>query len=229
VYGLDEANSDYFILAQKRGYVRQVKPSQTPATGAGTDASFTLVYPAALFNLSGGITSDCGDGGAPVPDAFVVVSSAKEKFSSSTRTDGSGAYSFQNLPQSDDYRFVVVPGGSLQVYVDSPMGVTSGTIASGTATKDVELPCGGQIRGAITWTGTGTAYVLLYTAGNEFVDFTTADTSSGEYTFTGLADGTYKVLAFASGNTPKWYNGIAGIADADDVAAGAVNINITLD
>jgi len=227
VYGLDATKSDYIILAQKRGYVRQVKTLQQPATGAGTEVNFTLVYPAAVFDLSGFITSDC-DGTPSVVDAFVVVSSETEKFFTSTRTGNDGAYSFQNLPQANDYRFVVVPGGSLQVYVDSPMTVTSGTIVSGTATKDVTLPCGSEISGAITWTGTSAAYVLLYTAGNEFVDFTTVDTSGGTYTFTGLTAGNYKVLAFASGNTPEWYNGKSGIADADQVSAGNSGINIDL-
>jgi len=227
VYGLDATKSDYIILAQKRGYVRQVKVGQLPAIGAGTAADFTLVYPAALFDLSGVITSDCGDGGTPVTNALVVVSSTTAKFFSSTRTDGSGAYSFQNLPQASDYRFVIVPGGSLQVHVET--GLDYLTNGATEYTHDVTLPCGSEISGAITWTGTGTAYVLLYTAGNEFVDFTTVDVSGGTYTFAGLADGTYKVLAFASGNTPKWYDGETGIVDADPVTVpGAVDIDITL-
>ena len=222
VYGLDDANSDYIILAQKRGYVRQVKPTQTPATGAGTVVDFTLAYPAALFDLSGVITSDCGDGGTPVTNALVVVSSTTAKFFSSTRTDGSGAYSFQNLPQADHYRFVIVPVGSLQVYVETGIKFDATTV------KSITLPCGSEISGTIIWTGTGTAYVLLYTAGDEFVDFTTVDASGGTYTFTGLADGDYKVLAFASGNTPEWYNGKAGIDNADSVSAGSTGKNIDL-
>ena len=229
VYGLDGTKSDYIILAQKQGYVRQIRVDQTPDTGAGTEANFTLVHPAALFDLSGVITSDC-DLTPPVANALVVVSSASETFSSSTSTDDSGVYSFHNLPQAADYRFVVVPGGNLQVYVNpSPMDVTDGSITEGAAVKDVILPCGSEISGAITWTGTGTASVLLYTEDNEFVDFTTVDaTSGGAYTFTGLTSGNYKVLAVASGNTAQWYDGQAGIVDATPVSAGSPGIDIDL-
>ena len=221
VYGLDASQSDYLILAQKRGYVRQVKTFQQPATGAGTDASFTLAYPAALFDLSGVITSDC-DGNPPVPGALVVVSSASEKFFSSTTTNALGAYNFSNLPQAADYRLVVVPGGSLQVHVET------GLSYSATTEKDIILPCGSEISGMVTWTGTTPAYVLMYTAANEFVDFAVLDTSPGTYAFTGLAAGNYKLLAISAGNTPEWYNSQTGIGTATEVSAGATGIDIDL-
>ena len=222
VYGLDELQDDYIILAQKRGYVRQVKAGKTPATGGGAVVDFALEPPAALFNLSGVITSDCAET-PPVINALVVVSSATAKFFNSTRTDESGAYSFQDLPQADDYRFVIVPVGSLQVYVETGINFDATTV------KSVTLPCGSEISGTIAWTGTSTAYVLLYTAVGEFVDFTTSDAGGdGTYTFTGLTDGNYKVLAFASGNTPEWYNSKTGIDTADSVSAGNSGINIDL-
>jgi len=223
VYGLDSNYSDYIILAQKRGYVRQVKTRQAPTTREGTEANFTLVHPAALFDLSGIITTDATDH-PPVTGALVVVSSATEDFFSSTRTGNNGAYSFQDLPQANDYRFVVVPGSSLQVHVETGVNFTGAT----EFTKNVTLPCGSEISGTITWTGTSTAYVLLYTADNKFVDFTNVDASGGTYTFTGLTAVNYKVLAFAPGNTPEWYNGKAGIGTADSVSAGSPGINIDL-
>ena len=220
VYGLD-ASSSYIIMAQKRGYERQVITAQ-PAEGAGTEVNFTLIHPAQTFNLNGAVTSDC-DGSAV--DAHVMVSSNSKKFFARTRTDVNGDYSLTNLPQADDYRFMVIPKGSLQPYVESGLDFSAVT---GDVVKDVVLPCGSEISGTVTWSGGGTAYVFLYTGENKFVDFTTVDTSGGTYTFTGLADGDYKVLAVAGGNTPEWYNDQATMAGADLVAAGSSDVHIDL-
>ena len=217
VYGLDDTLT-YTIMAQKRGYVRTVLTNQTPSA---TPVDITLNRPAALFDLSGAISRQCD--GNPVVDALVVVSSDAKHFFAATTTGQDGAYSFADLPQSNDYRFVVVPGGDLQVHVETGLNFTGDT------TKDVTLPCGTTISGTVTWNGTGTAYVFLYTATNGFVDYTSVAASGGSYTFNGLTVGSkYKVLAVASGNTPEWYNGRGGIAAADLVDAGATDVIINM-
>jgi hypothetical protein len=229
IYGLDDTMSDYTLLAQKKGYEREVAVNQTPATGNGTTVNFTLKKPAALFDLSGTISSGC-EGNPPVVDALVVVSCDIDgkTFFSSTRTAIDGSYSFKDLPQDDTYQFMVVPTGGLQVYVDDPMVVSEGSIASGTATKDVALPCGNKISGTVTWSGNGPAYVLLYTDANGFVDFTTVAASGGTYSFSGLADGNYKVLAFVTGGALEWYDSQSSIGSADPVTAGGTaDINMT--
>jgi len=220
IYGLDSAQSDYLILAQKPGFDRQSKTAQTPAV-SGTAVSFSLTRPASLFGLSGTITSSCG---GAIADAFVLVSSVNKNFFATAITNASGQYSFTNLPQANDYRFVVVPGGSLRVQVETGLNYTGNT----TFTKDVILPCGSTITGNVTRNGTATIYVFLYTADNTFVAFTAAD-GSGNYTFNGLTNATtYKILAVSSGNTPKWYDGQTAIGSATAVAAGDSGKNITL-
>jgi len=221
VYGLDVSNT-YIIMAQKRGYERQVTTAQ-PAEGVGTEVDFTLIHPAQTFNLSGTVTSDC-DGGSAV-DAHVMVSSNSKKFFARTSTDVNGDYSLTNLPQADDYRFMVIPQGSLQPHVETGLDFSA---ATGDVDKDVVLPCGSEISGTVTWSGGNTAYVFLYTGGNKFVNFTTVNTSGGIYTFTGLTAGNYKVLSIAGGNTPEWYNDQATMADADLVAAGRSDVHIDL-
>ncbi|MBN1380500.1 MAG: carboxypeptidase regulatory-like domain-containing protein [Deltaproteobacteria bacterium] len=224
IYGLSNY-SDYIVIAQKRGFERQSLTAQTPTTdGTGTGAiSFSLVRPAALFSLSGTITSGCA--GEPIEGAYVLVSSASKNFFTAATTNGSGYYSMTNLPQAGDYKFVVVPGGNLQIYVETAVDFTGST----SFTKDVTIPCGSTIDGTITRaTGTATIYVFLYTEAGGFVDFTTAD-GNGDYAFAGLAAGNYKVLAVSSGNTPKWYDGKDTISTADTVAAGATGVDIALD
>jgi hypothetical protein len=229
IYGLDDTMSDYTLLAQKKGYEREVVVNQTPVSGAGTTVNFTLKKPAALFDLSGTISSSC-DGNPPVVNALVVVSCdiSGKTFFSSTRTGSDGSYSFKDLPQDDAYQFMVVPTGGLQVYVEDPMAVSEGSIASGSAKNDVALPCGNKISGTVTWSGNGPAYVLLYTDANGFVDFTTVADSGGTYAFSGLADGNYKVLAFVTGGALEWYDSQSSIGSADPVTAGGTaDINMT--
>ncbi len=231
VYGLDETQDDYIIVAQKRGYVRQIRGNKTPVTDVGEPENFTLNYPVSPFNLRGTITSGC-EGTPPVPNAVVVVLSASQEFFAGTRTDSDGDYAFENLPQSDDYRFVVVPGGGLQTDVKPVVDFTG---LADVDNYDVELPCGSSISGIVTWNGASAAHVLLYKfdgTDNTFVDFTTIDTSGGSYTFTGLADGNYKVLAVAVGNTPEWYNAQFSIGDATPVnvpgdAGTSIDIDMT--
>jgi len=221
LYGLDASQSDYIVMAQKKGYERSFKISQQPST-AGTTVDFTLNRPAAVCALSGTITSGCGDKPA-LEGTIVMVSSASKNFFATADTNGSGAYSFTKLPQAADYRFVVIPGSGLQTYVETGVSLTAATV-----TKDVEIPCGSEISGTVTGKGTGAITVyLLAAADNAFVGQVTAG-AGGAYTFKGLSAGNYKVLAVETGNAAKWYNGQTLIANADPVAAGTSDVNINL-
>jgi hypothetical protein len=218
IYGLDVM--DYIIIVQKRGYDRQALTSQTPSAG-GTAVPVTLTRPAALFALSGTITSTC-TGNPPVVGAFVLVSTASKDFFASAITDAYGKYSFTNLPQASDYRLVVVPGGALRTQVQTGLDYDdSNVVVNSPNPNDVAIPCGSTISGTVT-AGTAKIYVFLYTAAGQFVGFTEAD-GAGAYTFDGLVDSnTYKVLAVSSGFSPMWYNGATTIGDAAAVNAGGV-------
>ncbi len=220
LYGLDATKSDYIVMAQKKGYERSFKIAQQPST-AGTTVDFTLNLPAAVCALSGAITSGCGDKPA-LEGAIVVVSSTSKDFFATDDTSSSGAYSFAGLPQATDYRFVVIPGSGLQTYVETNVSLSAATV-----TKDVEISCGQDISGTVTGKGTGAITVYLFTEANAFVDEVTAGTG-GTYTFKGLSAGNYKVLAVEAGNTAKWYDGQALIANATTVAAGTSSVDINL-
>jgi hypothetical protein len=227
IFGLDLTKSDYIILAQKAGFERKSLVAQTPSN-SGVAVEFILNRPAALFNLSGTITSDCATPNLPVAGAYVLVSTTAKDFFASAITDANGQYIFTNLPQAADYRFVVVPGGALKTQVQPVLnydGVATGTLF----TNNVAVPCGNTITGTVTRTGTTPISVFLYTAGNQFVGFTEANATTGVYTFTGItASTTYKVLAVSQGFSPKWYNSQTTIDAANPVSAGGVNVDITL-
>ncbi len=214
--GLDAAKS-YVIIAQKRDYVRQLLTGQTPASGGAT-VNFTLVKPAAVFNLSGTITSSCS---VAVSDAIVIVSSASKNFFAVTTTNAAGAYSFTDLLQATDYRYVVIPVGDLKPVESTGNDTTSLT----DVTWSPVISCGNKISGTISFSS-GTAYVFLYKYDtNDFVDYTTAGTG-GTYEFAGL-DGNYKVFAVA-GSKAEWYGPATDISNAASVAAGATGVNINL-
>jgi hypothetical protein len=220
IYGLDAANGDYIILAQKSGFERGSQLSLRPALPpTGQPVAFTLNRPALRFDLSGTITSSCS---TPPAGAYVLVSTVAKDFFASAITNASGQYSFIDLPQATDYRFVVVPGGALQTHVETGLSFTT------TAVKNVQIDCGSTITGTVSRTGTTPISVYLYTAANQFVASIEAD-AAGAYTFTGLANTTtYKVLAVSTGFSPQWYNGQTTIGTATAVSAGGTNVNITL-
>ena len=225
VYGLSELNSDYTIIVQKKDYLRQSVQNQTPGTSTnGTVVDFTLAKPAATFDLTGTVSKSGGAG--PVANVWVMLTANNGAFFVSTLTNVSGGYGFTKLPQANDYRLVVMPGGNLPAYVESPIDWSA---ASGTVTKNVTIAWGDttKISGTVTRTGSGAISVFLYKAAdNSFVAFTTAG-SDGSYAFQGLATGTYKVLAVCPGNSPKWYGG-ATIDAATAVSTGTTTANITL-
>jgi hypothetical protein len=222
IYGLDASLlGGYTVIAQKAGFERKAVLSQIPAVG-GTAVPISLKRPLARFNLSGTVNSTC-NGNPVVSGAYVLVSTSAKDFFASAITNGSGQYSFTDLPQASDYRFVVVPGGALRTQVAGPMDYTA-------LPTTVAIPCGSAITGTVTRTGTSPIYVFLYTAAGEFVAFTQAN-GSGAYSFAGLANSTtYKVLAVSSGFSPNWYNSqttVKTIDTADAVNAGGV-ADITL-
>ncbi|MHB8090129.1 MAG: cohesin domain-containing protein [Syntrophales bacterium] len=226
IYGLDATKSDYLILVQKSGYVRQVVKNGVSLTWSpadlGTAVPVSLLKPAALFDLSGKITTD-SSGTPPVVGAYVLVSTVAKDFFATTLTDNSGNYSFAKLPQASDYRLVVVPGGGLRTQVQTDLNYTG----SLTQINNVTISSGATISGTITRSGSAAIYVFLYTSGNKFVGYTKADNTTGAYSFTGIVPGTYKVLAVSSGFSPKWYNGATAIESADTVSAGGT-ADITL-
>jgi predicted aconitase with swiveling domain len=222
VYGVDSSNSDYIIIAQARGFERQAKTAQTPAT-AGTTADFALLPPTQYYTLSGVVKTDA-QSGAEISGAIVLVSSASKNFFASATTGTNGAYSVANLIASNDYKIVVVQPGL-------PTQERSNINVSGNKTEDFTIPVGKDIGGTITGDTTipaGTKiYVFLY-KGTTYQGFQVA-AANGSFRFKGLADGAdYKVLAVAAGYAPRWWNGQTSIGTADTITATKLDVTIPL-
>lgn len=217
IYGLDE-NQSYFIIAQKQGYNRTVLTDQKPTTGNDT-LDIVLSKPVKKYSVSGKVTTTCDN--KPVENAEVVLSSEKAHFLDSVFTDKNGNYEFKDVPQSDDYKLIVI-APEYPVYVKTNLNISSDL------SEDVALKCGAdtEIRGKVTWNGKGQALVLLYTKNDEFVGYRNIKKSGDKYVFKGLDSNTkYKVLAVGPEGNTKWYNGKDSIDKADLVSPGNNNIN----
>jgi hypothetical protein len=212
VFGLDATKTDYMIFAQRRGYERQVKIAQQPASSPGTKADFTLAPPTVMYKVSGTVKTDAVSG-AEIADAIVLVSSASKNFFVTTTTGIDGTYTVEKLVAASDYRIVVVPPGL-------PTQTGTFTVVNADVTKDFTIALGKNIGGTITGAtaipSTTKIYVFLY-KGTTYQGFKVAGTD-GKFLFKGLTAGAdYKILAVAAGYTPQWYDGKASITNADPI------------
>jgi acid phosphatase len=195
----------YSVTASQTGFT-----SQTNSVAVSSGATSTLD-----FHLSAAPTAGAFTGHVTNANTAAAIAGATVSFSGgSTTTDSNGAYSFSN-----------VAPGTYSVTV-SATGFTSQTgsvtVSSGaTSTLDFQLSQAstpGTITGRVTNITTGgsvSGATVSFSGGS-----TTAD-GSGNYTFTGVAPGTYNVTATHSGYFP--------VTNSATVASGAaVTLNFAL-
>jgi hypothetical protein len=179
------ANGSYTVTPSKPGY--SFSPSSLPETISGanvTEVNFTGTS-TAVWNITGTISPSSGGGGA-----LVALSGAA---TATTTADSSGNYSFTSLANGS---YTVTPSQTGYTFSPTSQPVAiNGANASGvnfTATSTA------------SWNLTGT--IIPVTAGSGAVvtlsgaatGTATAD-SSGNYSFTNLANGTYTLTPSNSG------------------------------
>jgi hypothetical protein len=182
---------------------------------------------------AGQITGHVSDGSSTVPSATVTLYSSDGSPLTQTPPDDSGDYSFDGL---DTGTYYVGFGGSdyaPQFFDDkptlataTPIVVRAGSLPVGGV--DAVLEHGGQISGVVTEASVPLdgAEVDLYDAAGRMIDQTQTDAMGG-YSFSGLADGGYKV-GFAAGAggsdvAPQFYNGKSTLVAADLVTIAGGN------
>jgi hypothetical protein len=221
VFGLDATKTDYMIFAQRRGYERQVKIAQQPASSPGTKVDFTLAPPTVMYKVSGTVKNDRFYGAqGKIADAIVQVSSASKNFFVTTTTGIDGTYTVEKLVAASDYKIVVVPPGL-------PTQTGTFTVLDADVTKDFIIALGQDIEGRITGStvipSTTKIYVFLY-KGTAYQGFMVAG-PYGQFKFSGLTDAPdYKLFAVASGYAPQWYDGAASnnLARAITISGGSI-------
>lgn len=133
------------------------------------------------------------------------------------------------VPESTDYKIVVVPGGNKPVYVETGYPITSNI-----SDYEAVIP-EASISGAVTLSDDAAGKIvqvyLLSSNGKYKADVQAEDKGDGSYDFTfeGVSAANYKVAAFSAGYTFGWYaDGATGLGDATEVQAGDSGIDFTL-
>ncbi len=194
-----------------------------PAKIEAVDAELEPAY----GSLAGTVTSSSAPAG--LEHVQVRVYDAADSFVAEGETAAAGKYTINGLaPGSYEIRFSA--GGYLQQYYTGKSSLTEATPVAVTpgATKtgvNALLAPGGEISGKVTEQGGSHAplanvLVKVYNASDAYV--AKAETSStGEYTVSGLAEGTYEV-GFAGGSyAPEFYTGSLLLAGATTVTVTA--------
>ncbi len=143
----------------------------------------------AVFSISGNTGTGAG-----------VTVNLSGPSSASTTTDGSGNYSFSALANGSTY--VISPTNSAYVFTPSNQSVTlNGANVTGVNFTASAAPSGFSIPGKITLSskglGAGSTLTLANASSGVVVASTTAD-SSGNFTLTGIANGSYVLTPTSS-------------------------------
>ncbi len=214
----------YGLFFYKKGYPRQYTQVAAPEDAL----EVPMDAPDEPVSFSGEV--ELGQDGDPVAGAKVVIHSADKKYHASTTTGQDGGFSFTGVVASSDYKLVVIPGRGRPGYVEDPLDLSSSI-----TDKVITIPVQ-EIKGTVTLSDNATgALVAVYLLRSDdqkcVADVVAAGEGDGTYTYTfeNVSSGTYNVGAFSPGYGLVWYDGVAGIGNADEVNAGAAGVDITLD
>ncbi len=167
---------------------------------SATSNSFSISAPNA--SISGTISA----GGVGVANVTVYLDNNNDKTLDdgelSTVTNSSGAYSFTGLTAGTDIVRQILPAGDTQTSPTDNYGIhitlASGQVSTGNNFIDTVPTSAGSISGTVTAGGVGLAGITVYLDNNndktlDDGEASTVTSSSGAYSFTGLAAGTYIV------------------------------------
>lgn len=186
----DVANGTYTITPSLSGYTFSPASQNVTVNGANlTGLNFTATVQTSAFSISGTITTTAGGSGATV-----TLSGAA---SATTTTNSSGAYTFSGLANG---AYAITP--SLAGFTFSP--TSQNATVNGANVTGINFTAMAQantfsISGTITLSGSALSGAAVALTGPAAANTTTD--SSGNYTFSGLANGTYAVTPSDSGDT----------------------------
>jgi inhibitor of cysteine peptidase len=177
------SNGTYTVTPSKSGYT--FMPVSREVTVSGADVSgVNITATAVTYSISGTVT------GAVQAGVTMMLSGAG---SATTTTDSLGNYTFTGLSNGT---YTVTPGKS--GYSFSPSSILVKIVSADQ--RDINFTANVvtySISGAVVHKGSGLSGVTVTLSGNTSGSLTTD--VSGNYTFTGLSNGTYTVTPSKSG------------------------------
>jgi hypothetical protein len=180
------ANGSYTLTASKSGFTFSPSSLQVTVNGANvTNENFTAS--AITYSVSGTVSPAANGSGATL-----TLSGAR---SSTVTANSSGAYSFTGLANGS-YTVAASKSGFTFSPSSSPVTVSGANVTGVNFTASTVSPATYSISGNISPAADGSAATV--TLGG-FSSATTAANSVGNYSFTGLANGSYTVTAQKTG------------------------------
>jgi parallel beta-helix repeat protein len=185
------ANGSYTITVSKSGFT--FTPSSLPVTVSGANVAgenFTATaVPPTTYTISGTITSAANGSGATLTLGGAA--------SATTTANSSGAYSFTGLANGS-YTITASKSGFTFNPASLPVTVSGANVTGANFTASAVPPTTYTISGTITSAANGSGATVRLAGA---VSATTTANSSGNYRFTGLANGSYTITASKSGFT----------------------------
>lgn len=180
----------------------------------------------------GKITGQVTDSvGVPMSDVYVMLISDTGQNSLIKHTDVSGKYTLSGIT-SGSYKIKFYKNGYAEVWYNGAAGSSAAAVITVTASNTISgidgvLGVGGAITGQVTdSSGTpmsGVNVSLLRATDHYLVTMHSTDIS-GNYTFYGLASGSYKVIFEKLGHAAVWYSGAANRTEATAITVTAPNM-----
>jgi hypothetical protein len=194
------------------------------ATSLQTATAIALTAPDAITGINAKLSSGASISGtvtdadnAPLPEASVILFNSYGTLVTNTNADLSGNYSIIGLASGTYYLEFLTSGMPPVWYVGATTRVaaTPITVSAPMETSGIngQLGVGGSISGSVTNAENipqNYAQVTLYNSAGSVVDWgwgSTNTDASGNYSFRGLASGTYYIKFSESGMLTAWYGG----------------------
>lgn len=183
--------------------------------------------------IAGQVTDSLG---VPMNDVFVTLISDTGQNPLIKHTDVGGNYAFSGVP-SGSYKIQFSRNGYAEIWYSGAANRTDATAITVTASNTISgidgvLGVGGAITGQVT-DSSGTpmsgVFVSLIRATDNFGVTTRLTDISGNYTFYGLASGSYKVGFQKNGHASIWYSGAANQTEATAMTVTAPNTTSGID
>ncbi|MBI5074886.1 MAG: carboxypeptidase regulatory-like domain-containing protein [Nitrospirae bacterium] len=191
------ANGNYTVTPSRTGYTFTPVNRAVTVSGANvTGQNFTAQASTATYSISGSVATSggIGPGGGPLSGVTMTLSGAA---SGTTTTNASGNYSFTGLA-TGNYTVTPAKPGNTFTPVNRAVTVSGANVTGQNFTAQASTATY-SISGTVTSGGSPLSGVSITLSGAS--SGTTTTNASGNYTFTGLANGNYAVTPGLAGYT----------------------------
>jgi len=175
----------YTVTPSKTGYIFEPSNKEVTISGADVTVNFKAV---AIYSISGTVFGDV--------QAGVTIMIQYDSISADTTTNTSGYYEFRGLRKGT---YTITPRKT--DYIFDPPFLQVQIIGANVTRDFLATFAPYSISGKVTCSGCDKGVVFTMFLSGDVTNVTTTDSSTGNYSFTGLRNGTYTVTPYKIGYT----------------------------